>query len=416
MNFSPQQNAALVAVDKWLNDPSSKQVFRMEGWAGTGKTTLAKHFAEGVSGTVLFGAFTGKAAYVMRQKGCPGATTIHSMIYVSKEKSRIRLLELEEELTTFLITCQNENKGDPYEVWDTTTLTHPGQVMRDQIHAERVNLSRPNFILNTESEVQHARLIIIDEHSMVDGQMGQDLLSFGVKVLALGDPAQLPPVFGAGFFASMGDPDYMLTEIHRQALDNPIIQMATKVRLHEPLNLGKYGNSQVCTKVDSEYAMEMDQVLVGRNKTRHAINKRVRELLGFPEGRPTVGDKLVCLRNNHDKGLLNGAIYNVEDVGEIGEERVILTIQPELQAQDMSMVVEAHAQPFRGIMDPLPWWERKEAEEFDFGYALTVHKGQGSQWNKVLVYDESYCFKQDKWRWLYTGITRAAEEVTVVRT
>ena len=139
----------------------------------------------------------------------------------------------------------------------------------------------------------------------------------------------------------------------------------------------------------------------------------MRDLLGKTEnGRlPVEGDKLVCLHNNHDKGLLNGAIWHVNDIGQISDDRVYMTVIPE--DGEYTQEVDAHAALFEG--KEVHWTEKRDAEQFDYGYALTVHKSQGSQWDNVLLFDESYCFKKDRWRWLYTGITRAAEKVTVVR-
>ena len=86
MNWSPQQEAAIEAVKAWLANKDRPQIFRLFGYAGTGKTTLAKHLVKEVDGTTLFAAFTGKAAQVLRNKGCKGATTIHQLIYrVSRE-------------------------------------------------------------------------------------------------------------------------------------------------------------------------------------------------------------------------------------------------------------------------------------------------------------------------------------------
>ena len=87
--FTPHQDAALKAVDDWLKAKPGRngtpQVFRLFGFAGTGKTTLARHIADGVDGEVKFAAFTGKAALVMRNKGCDNASTIHSLIYRAGE-------------------------------------------------------------------------------------------------------------------------------------------------------------------------------------------------------------------------------------------------------------------------------------------------------------------------------------------
>lgn len=423
MKWSPQQDLALQKVDEWIQDPHAPQVFRLFGYAGTGKTTLAMHFAEGVGG-VMFGAFTGKAAYVMRQKGCPGASTIHSMIYHSREKNRLRLYELEKEVGDLLMVLEAIEDQNQIEKMNRAIYE-----LRQEIKGERKRLSTPVFELNPDSEVRHADLVIIDECSMVDGRLGEDLLSFGTKVLVLGDPAQLPPPFGAGFFTENVLPDVMLTEIHRQAAENPIIAMATKVRQEHPLPLGEYGSSKVSlrSKIHKTEFMEAGQILTGKNKTRHTINRRIREEKGIPDEKPVIGDKLVCLRNDHDLGLMNGAIFYVTDVLQADDEDVVMTIRPEVaeimrfDGEDVELSLEkrvvAHAQLLygNGDEDPMPWWERKQKQEFNYGYALTTHKSQGSQWDDVLVFDESYCFRENQAKWLYTALTRAAEKVTVVR-
>ncbi len=420
--WSPQQDAALVAVARWLADESGPQVFRLFGFAGVGKTKLARHFGQGVDGTVLYGAYTGKAAYVLRKMGCPDASTIHSMIYNSKELSRAKLRDLERSLVELRAELKVEiDDSPPLELEEGPTVeeqveNHPRVMdLIGKVKREREALSRPMFTLNTESKVKDAKLLIIDEVSMVDGRMGEDLESFGTKILVLGDPAQLPPVYGAGFFTDGIEPDIMLTDIHRQAEGNPIIAMATKVRNHEELPVGSYGESMVSEKIhiDETHARAADQILVGRNKTRHASNRRMRALYGHMDSLPVADDKLVCLRNNHERGLLNGAIWFVNEVGLVDDDRIFMSLRPEDEGEPLD--VEAHTQYFFGEGEALPWWERKNAEEFDYGYALTVHKAQGSQWDDVLLFDESHCFRADKWRWLYTGITRAAERVVVVR-
>lgn len=422
MIFTPAQDAVLMAVKEWLADEEGPQVFRLFGFAGTGKTTLAKHFGTGVEGLVLYGAYTGKAAYVLRQMGCPEASTIHSMIYHPAEKSRQKLRDLENGLVELRQELRAEAGGLALE--DDTTLLdriedHKRIVaIKKLIEKERENLARPMFALNTDSAVQHAKLVIIDEVSMVDGRMGEDLLSFGTKVLVLGDPAQLPPVAAAGFFTEGVEPNIMMTDIHRQAGGNPIIAMATATRNKEFLECGNYGQSLVVDAVTwgadaaREAAQAADQILVGRNKTRHASNRRMRSLLGFDHRFPLAGDRLVCLRNNHDVGLLNGAIFNVEEPGTVEDDVVFMSVTPENGGE--SLDVQAHAFRFDGSEEP-NYWERGKAEDFDYGYALTVHKAQGSQWDEVLLFDESGCFRDERWRWLYTGITRAAERITIVR-
>ena len=128
----------------------------------------------------------------------------------------------------------------------------------------------------------------------------------------LGDPGQLPPISGGGFFTDH-EPDYLLTEIHRQARDNPIIRLALDVREGREFMRGDYGTAQVIGREDvtQELVLKADQVLVGRNQTRRRYNQRLRELKGFSAGFPQAGDKLVCLRNDPNKGLLNGSLWKV---------------------------------------------------------------------------------------------------------
>ena len=412
MKFSPQQNAALKAVDQWYRN-GDKQVFHLFGYAGTGKTTLAKYLAEGIGDDVLFAAYTGKAAHVLQTKGCHNASTIHSLIYRSRDKSKARLEELQTELAELLVSLE----GMEQEYIDN----HPRVcALQRDIADEAKNANQPMFILNTESEVREAPLVVIDECSMVDATMGQDLLSFGTPVLVLGDPAQLPPVGAAGYFTENVTPDIMLDEIHRQAQESPILRMATDVRLGNRLQLGDWGEGcavHPCgTKLSQEEVLSYDQLLVGKNKTRSAMNKRVRQFLGYDGEYPVVGDRLVCLRNNSELGLLNGAIFNATGVDGVMDGKVHMTVRSQDNPNAWDVEVAALEQHFlgRGKELDIQYWLRSEGQEFDYGYALTVHKSQGSQWDSVCVFDESWGPKKERQRWLYTAITRAAERVTVV--
>lgn len=396
MNWTPKQDAALTAVRDWVRNPGGQQVFRLFGYAGTGKTSLARHFAETCGGTVLFAAFTGKAASVMRMNGCVGATTIHRLIYKPQPKSEVRLLEL---------------KGHLAELTAQEAPDDVVQAVKDEMKAIEEDLKRPSFVLNFESPVRQAKLVVVDECSMVDERMGLDLLHFGVPILVLGDPAQLPPVMGGGFFTK-ASPDVMLTEIHRQAEESPIIHLATQVRNGKALKPGTYADTLVVKlpDLDRDSVMKHDQILVGRNKTRHASNARARQLLGRTNHLPQPTDKLVCLRNNHQLGLLNGELFLTLDSAVIDDDTIGVTVQQETGGGVYTC--EAHRHPFEGR--ELGYWERLQAQEFDYGYALTTHKAQGSQWPSVIAFDESYCFRADRKRWLYTAITRAASRLTLV--
>jgi exodeoxyribonuclease-5 len=366
--FPPEQDAALKAVAAWLKAKpgtgNTPLVFKLFGYAGTGKTTLAKHLAAGVDGKVLYAAFTGKAALVMRRKGCTSACTIHSLIY--------RPLD--------------DNAQEPtFELWDDSPATK-------------------------------AKLIVIDECSMVDAELGRDLKSFGAPLLVLGDPAQLPPIQGGGFFTA-GKPDAMLTEVHRQAQNDPIVRLSMDIRAGKRLLPGIYGETQVVERrgLDPKRVLEADQVLVGRNATRRAYNGRMRERRGITEPLPVAGDKLVCLRNNRRKGLLNGGLWLVNERPQPRRKILRLQIRPEEQGPASKPVkVRVRTECFDGTLDQVEWEHRKYCDEFDFGYVLTVHKAQGSQWDDVVLFDESFAFPDSRDRWLYTGVTRAAKRLTVV--
>jgi exodeoxyribonuclease-5 len=325
MTWSPQQDAALKAVAGWLRR-GDRPVFRLFGYAGTGKTTLAKHIAEGVDGEVAFGAYTGKAALVLRTKGCPDASTIHSLIYRSRESDE----------------------------------------------------GGPQFVLNRQSPAAKASLIIIDECSMVDEELGRDLLSFGRPVLVLGDPAQLPPVKGGGFFTE-AEPDAMLTEVHRQAEGNPIVHMSMKVREGGRLEPGAYGESRVIHRreVDAGIVMAADQVLVGLNKTRRLYNTRLRELNGYRHPMPAAGEKLVCLRNDKTKGLLNGGTWSIQALRGIRNDFVRMDVLPDDDARRRSVEVAVHKAFFEGTEEEVPFVLRRESDEFTYGYALTGAQGPG---------------------------------------
>lgn len=417
MDWSPQQESALRAVDNWYkSERHDKQVFRLFGFAGTGKTTLAKHFAQNIQGTVKFATFTGKAAHVMAKKGCVGASTIHKLIYIPQSMSRARLLRLMEERQKLTVLL---NMPDISQAPSGTTLPTSKHI-RDldrEIAKEKENAGRMNFAINEESELPEASLLIIDECSMVDAPMGRDLESFGVPILVLGDPEQLPPIHGAGHFTEKPH-DILLTEIHRQARDNPIIEMSRIVREGGALPLGNYGTSRVVdSRLSPEDVQGHDITLVGLRRTKKACDDRFRALLGHSDPMPRGGERVMCVRNNHDLGLLNGQMWTmVDDSSVVDDEDVFIHVREEDSGTELA--VKAAQCLFRG--EKLERWDHRDGiQEFEYGYTITVHKSQGSQWGSVLLIDQKGKFPnfsaRDQRRWLYTGITRAADRVTVMR-
>lgn len=407
MNWSAEQERALDAVSRW-HQRIDNQVFRLFGYAGTGKTTLAKYFAEACGGQVYFAAFTGKAAYVLQQKGCFGASTIHSLIYRPKIQTRAILRQIEDDL----IELRSQLVRDGLTQHDVESDRRVVALLKE-LEKERENLKRPAFSLNLDSPINDASLVIVDESSMIDKRMAEDLLSFGAPILALGDPAQLPPVMSNEGYFTGKRPDFMLMEIHRQAQESPIIRLASQVRQKEELEYGDYGSSRVIdwADVEPEDGLKADQIIVGTHKLRRGTNNRIRELLNLQGAAPCTGDRLVCLRNDKESGLLNGGIWNVQSSMVADEDTVVLEINSE--TGDQNLTCDAHMAPFLGR--DIPHWHASEAQSFDFGYAITCHKAQGSQWDKVLVFDQSKTFREQQHRWLYTAITRAAEEIVIVK-
>lgn len=257
---------------------------------------------------------------------------------------------------------------------------------------------------------------------MVGEELAHDLLSFGTKVLVLGDPAQLPPVKGEGFFIN-AEPDVMLTEIHRQAQESPIIRMSMDVREGRGLSTGQYGECRVIPRASigrddlREIVLGTDQLLCGLNKTRQTFNSRIREIKGLRGALmpwlPTEGDRLVCLRNNREKNLFNGGLWEVSEVTPAGK-RVGMRVDSLDEPETTPVDIEVPPAFFNGTDKDLDWRERRRADEFTFGWALTCHKSQGSQFDNVVVFDESRSFRESQTNWLYTAITRAAECVTVI--
>lgn len=362
LEFSPIQEQEIKKIISWFKGPKKdKPFYYLAGYAGTGKTTLAKYIEKELGVTVLYGAYTGKAALVMMKNGCKGASTIHSMIYKP---------------------VVNKKTGEV------------------------------SYSLNLESIIDTADLIIIDECSMVDQRMGEDLLFFGKPILVLGDPAQLPPINGSGYFTN-GIPDGMLTEIHRQAAGNPIIELATKVRNKETLELGRYGSSKVTNKFLKDEVFGADQFICGLNKTRMTMNHKFRDYYGFKGKYPEKNERLICLKNDKDTGMLNGELYTATaDAVDKTRDFVNLKI-----ASVDRYTSEKEVKSLKFCYDPsIPkpdWKLLKGKHELTYGYALTAHKSQGSQWETTYIYNESEVFGDNWWRWLYTAITRAEESTTI---
>lgn len=366
---------------------ANKDYTCIAGYAGTGKSTLVKFLIQELNidpKKIAYACFTGKAALVLQQKGQP-ATTLHKLLYKSFKK-----------LDGTFAHMPKDELDEPYE------------------------------------------LIIIDEVSMCPKHIWEQALKHKVHVIALGDPFQLPAI-GADN-GILANPHVFLDEVMRQALESDIIKLSMDIRAGKPLRLMDGNDVKVISKNQLVSGMYLwaDQILVGRNNTRRMVNAQMRQLLGYG-AEPEEGDKVICLKNywdiENENGdcLINGMIgtmHNIklgEDQGVLGRPMTIdfmpdfiddsLPVDGAIRKQNIDYKLMTQGNPtfakdakpiFRnGKKVPLPL-------EFDYGYAITVHKSQGSQFNKVLLFEE-IMNRETHARWLYTAITRAVDKIVVVK-
>jgi exodeoxyribonuclease-5 len=422
--LTTEQSKAVEEIRRWYSDLRVDQPvhygpgpFRLFGAAGVGKTTLAKHITEALGVDAVFGAYTGKAASVLRRKGVP-ATTIHSAIYrpVGDYGTRKRLREMREELTQM----ESEHVDVIAAGWASgIELAGAISETQEQIAALEAELRRPEFELNEDSPWADADLIVLDEVSMVDAKMAADIEGFGVPVLVLGDPHQLPPIGGQGYYTD-AKPDVELIEVHRQALESPVLALATEIRRN---GLGMVPR----VRVSLDAAMEADQVLVWKNSTRWALVQAIRQKLGRPAGVPVAGDRVMCLTNNREMGILNGQQYEVLGAHPVGQATITLELRDE---DGRERTLDAYAEGFQGLVGEAPLKNfrafRGQIGAFTFANCITVHKAQGSEWPHVYVVDQTAGLRavtakregaraaeEMARRWLYTAVSRASERVTI---
>jgi exodeoxyribonuclease V len=350
--LTDEQERIAARVDEFMADPH-RQIFLVHGLAGTGKTTLLAHTALQYDHATLC-TLTGKAASILRRKTGLPAQTIHSFFYN-------------------LIEVSKDKVGR--------------QVLKFEPAHSRGQLAR--------------KLVLVDEVSMLNEELARDLLRTDAKIIATGDPGQLPPVKGQPFF---NNPDFVLTEIHRQALNSPIIRQAHRVRSEQP-----YQSDGPEFRVDSDGTdddlLNAEVVLCWTNRTRHALNDKCRRLRGYWQSHPQVGEPLMCLKNVKSQGVFNGAVYRLLEAFGFGDRDILIDVD--------GVPVLVRNVTFEGVKSSLPN-DVEAITSFGFGYAMTVHKAQGSEWDSVILVDE-YRRSEERAKWLYTAITRAAQKILVVR-
>lgn len=368
MKLSQHQTEAFNKVMSWLSNPY-KPYFVLDGIAGSGKTSMISFIRKSLSNTrVAIASYTGKATSVLKSKGLVDAQTIHSLIFnviVVNGKYRFQLKE-----------------SIPYDY------------------------------------------IIIDEASMVNEDMFNNLLSFKLPIIFVGDSYQLPPVEGKNYFNVMDEHDVKLEEIVRQAAGNPIIKLADDVRKGNELfylDLNNYGAN--IRKLDGKMAYDnltkYDIIIVATNKSRNDINHSVRKILGYNPLNPVKGDKIICKRNKKgSESPYNGQLFTLRsDAQKISEEYDLLIDCETEEGLDYIFKTSLFNFLEERTEDKDDLVLSNDMYPFQFAYSLTAHNSQGSEYNNVLIVNDLYLMPPDKLtkcRWTYTAVTRAKEKLDVV--
>lgn len=370
------------------------------GYAGTGKTHLATALRISLRDLIPtirvgFCAFTGKASSVLKER--------------------------------------LESMGGLYE--DDYVGTIHGMIYRP-IMLEDENGRQKIVGWKRRSELPYG-VIILDEASMVSSDLWRDLTSYDIPIVAVGDHGQLPPV--GDRFSIVNSPDLVLNEIHRQALDSPIIRLSVEVRARGEIPFGTFGKG-VCKMRQSstdfndlfeslDFSEPTIVTLCGMNWMRVQLNRQIRKKLGYYGEIPCEGERLICLKNNRHTKLMNGQLGTLGSISlcvppHIYEAVIEMDNMPE-PYQTLIQSCCFGKKKYNGYYDEVSPQKVKQilddtgypaVDLFDFGYAISVHRSQGSEWDSVLLFEERSQYWDTEFykRWLYTAVTRAKDRLYVV--
>ncbi len=363
--------------------------------AGTGKSTLIRFIIEAIDideDLVCYCAFTGKAAKVLRQKGNKNVCTLHRLLY------------------------------------------------------DHIPKASGGFIRKRKLELEY-KIIIVDEISMAPASLMQLLFSHRVYVIGLGDPMQLPPVDKGEDNHLLDNPHIFLDEIMRQAQESEIIRLTMKIRNGKSIDYYNGKDVKIISyeELNTGVLKWADQILTATNKKREAINNQMRLMEGR-SGDPQDGDKIICLRNYWDdcsedeNALVNGTIGILQNSFKTWREipkivksniKKFDTIQGNLYIPEMNDLYKGIEIDYKMITQGIKCCDWKLSyrlgklkkkygeivpKEFAYAYAITYWKAQGSEWDKVVLLEETFPFdKETHKRAMYTAATRASKRLVWVR-
>jgi exodeoxyribonuclease-5 len=393
MVLTTKQEEGLQIILDLYNDHEKYVV--IAGYAGTGKSTLVRFAIEALEvdeDKVAYATFTGKAAEVLRKKGNRNAMTLHRLLYDSFPK---------------------QGGG---------------------------------FFRLPKSKLEYD-IVVIDEVSMVPKSMIDMLLNHKVFCIFLGDPGQLPMIDKEEKHNLLDHPHVFLDEIMRQAAESEIIQLTMKIRNGDPIPYMDGKEVKVIPRKNllTGHLLWADEIITATNAMRHGINHQMRDLLGY-EGLLQEGEKIICKRNYWDDtneegdALVNGTIGKVSNI--VYDANMTIPYWVKCDKHSIPILkadIEPDAgSPFEDISldktfltseTPCLNWKISYQlgklkqrigdiipRQITYGYALTCHSAQGSEWNNVLVIEEQFPFdKEEHKRWLYTACTRASEKLVLIR-
>jgi len=387
-----QEKALKIILEKYKNH---EKYVTICGFAGVGKSTLVKFAIEALDvdqDRVTYACYTGKAAEVLRRKGNKNAMTLHRLLYDS--------------------------------------IPRPGGGF----------FRKPKMSLEYD-------IVVVDEISLAPKSMIDMLLKHKVFCIFIGDSFQLPQIDKTEAHDYLEHPDIFLSTIMRQAAESEIIRLTMKIRNQEDINYFEGKEVIIAPKsslVTGHYTWA-DQIICATNATRGAVNNQVRSILGY-HGNPQDGERMICLRNYWDDisesgngALVNGSTGIIRNPFEsfidapyyvkMKNHRmpviqgIFLADDGETYANvDMDKCMIETGEPFLDWRESYALGKLKMKigdivpRQFSYGYAITCHKSQGSEFEKVLVLEESFPFvKLEHARWLYTACTRASEKLVLLR-
>lgn len=379
-----EQEELVEDMTKWFRNPCKiKMYYSYSGAAGTGKTTTLEMFMDKVGLTkaqISAAAYVGKAVLVLLRHGLP-ASTIHSLIYHT------------------VVEYDKVDSDDD-----------------DEKHFK----ARLRFILRKELD-KPVSLIIIDEATMVNDYIRDQILSFGIPVIFLGDNNQLPPI--TGISSVMLHPDFTLTKIMRQAEDDPIVFISQCILKGIDVDYGTYGLSSVVDsmKIDSHIVTDYDIIICAKNKTRERLNNEIRTNVLHYGDDPVIGDKIICRQNNWDRCvdgiyLTNGLLGYITDISRSRRAKGYLTI--DFRPDFMQDIFEDLRLDYTYLKLPQidkASYGMSNYDKFEYGYVITAHLSQGSEYENVMFIDEPFHDADTTKKLRYTAVTRARTSITIVK-